>query len=39
MGSRLVGRPGKRWIDSVNDRLKKKLSNVGQAESKVYNSN
>ena len=25
VGSRLVGRPRKRWIDSVNDCLKKKF--------------
>ena len=36
MGSRLVGRPWKRWIDSVNYRLEKKGLNIGQARRMVY---
>ena len=36
MGSRLVGRPGNRWMDSVNDCLKKRGLNDGQARRMVY---
>ena len=39
VGSRLVGRPWKRWIDSVNDCLKKRGLNVGQARRVVYERN
>ena len=39
VGSRLVGRPRKRWIDSVNDCLKKRGLNVGQARRVVYERN
>ena len=35
VGSSLVGRPRKRWIDSVNDCLKKR----GQASMMVYDKN
>ena len=35
VGSRLVGGPGKRYIDSVNDCLKKRGLNVGQARRMV----
>ena len=31
LGSRLVGRPRKRCIDSVNDCLKKRDLNIGQS--------
>ena len=36
VGSRLVGRPRKRWIDSVNDCLKKRSLNVRPARKVVY---
>ena len=39
VGSRLIGRPQKRWIDSMNDCLKKRGLNVGQARRMVFNRN
>ena len=39
MDSCLVGQPWKRLINSVNDCLKKKGLNVGQASSMVYDRN
>ena len=39
MSSRLVGPPWKRWIDSVDDYLKKRGWNVGQARRMVYDIN
>ena len=36
MGSPLVGRPRKRWIDSVIECFKKRGLNVGQARRMVY---
>ena len=39
MGSHLVGRPHKRWINSVNDCLKKRSLNVGQARRMGYDKN
>ena len=38
-GRRLVGRLQKRWIDSLNDCLKKRGLNVGQARRMVYDRN
>ena len=38
-GSRLLGRPRKRWIDSVNDCLKKRGLNIRQAKNMVYDRN
>ena len=32
VGSRLVGRLRNRWIDSVNDYVKKRFFNIGQAK-------
>ena len=39
VGSHLVGRQQKRWIDSVNDCLKKRGLNVQQARRMVYDRN
>ena len=39
MSSRLVGRPRKSWINSVNDCLKKIGLNLGQARRMVYDRN
>ena len=39
VGSRLVGRLRKRWIDSVNECLKKRGLNVGRASRMVYYRN
>ena len=39
MVSYLLGRPQKRWIDSVNDWLKKRGLNVEQARRMVYDRN
>ena len=38
VGSRL-GQPQKRWIDSMNNCLKKRWLNVGQARRMVYDRN
>ena len=38
-GSHLVGRPRKRWTDSVNDCLMKRGLNVEQARRMVYGRN
>ena len=39
VGSCLIGRPRKRWIDSMNDCLNKKALNVGQAGKMMYERN
>ena len=39
VGSHLVGRPRKRWNDSMNDCLKKRGLNVGQARRMMYYRN
>ena len=39
MGSYIVGRPRKRCIDSVNECLKKRGLNVGQARRMVHDRN
>ena len=39
VGISLVSRPRKRWIDSVNDCLKKNFLNVGQPRRMVYDMN
>ena len=39
VGSHLVGRQQKRWIDSVNDCLKKRGLTFGQARGIVYDRN
>ena len=39
VGSPLVGRPRKRWIDSVIECFKKRGLNVGQARRMVYDGN
>ena len=36
MGSHLVGRPRKRWIDSVNDCFKGRGLNAGEASRMMY---
>ena len=38
-GSHSVGRPQKRWIDSVNDGLKKRGLNVRQTKRMIYDKN
>ena len=35
----LLGRPRKRWIDSVHDYLKKRSLNVGQTRKMAYDRN
>ena len=39
VGGRLVGLRWKRWMDSVNDYLKKRGLNVGQSKRMVYDKN
>ena len=39
LGSSLVDRPRKRWIDSANNCLRKSGLNVGQARRMVYDRN
>ena len=39
VGSHLVGRPLKRWIDSMHDCLRKRCLKVGQARRIVYDRN
>ena len=39
VGNRLVDRPRKRWIDSVNKCLQRRSLNVGQARGMVYDMN
>ena len=39
VGSHLVGRRWKKWSDSVNDWLKKRGLNFGQARGVVYDGN
>ena len=38
-GSRSVGRPGKRWTDTVKDRLRKRDLNIRQARRMVKDRN